>query len=281
MRTYSSIIHAEHLKQYINEVVLVISFANEASLNNLKNEYQIDIDPSRQHFLSGVNYFVGLRITRKQSKLEDNSDEVSKEVIKKVKPAIYGSSTKKHKTEMKSPVKRANGEGYYEYSNEGSFMDAGGYVLYIPGSYNEEEAIEAYDQFDNSFVEGGMISLVLEFLIFNVNHGQFLYKAQKFLVTHQSTITISEKVRGFDPTLYSTTNKGAGKLVAMYILAVVFQLLIVYCILKLIFASIYYAMDFFSGKRVYVSMNDIISLIVVGFSLTSVVYWYKQALDLK
>eukprot|EP00826_Nyctotherus_ovalis_P031033 TRINITY_DN2477_c0_g1_i15.p1 TRINITY_DN2477_c0_g1~~TRINITY_DN2477_c0_g1_i15.p1 ORF type:complete len:137 (-),score=32.02 TRINITY_DN2477_c0_g1_i15:163-573(-) len=107
-RTYSSIIHAAHTKKYINDVVLVMSFSKEESLNNLKNEYQTDIDPSKQHFLSEVNHFVGLRITRKQSELEDNSDETSKEVIKKVMPAIHGSSEKRHKTEMKNPVKARN-----------------------------------------------------------------------------------------------------------------------------------------------------------------------------
>jgi hypothetical protein len=261
------------LEDYIDKVVLEVSFFSDENLYKLLAEYGIVVNKETQHFLGGVNYLTGIRITRKQTELEVNDDSISKNVIKEVRPQIYNTVSKKYNKEQTSSPPN--------YERTGGYNNKGGYVLYLRGDSTLDNARDDYDTFKSSFKEKGMISLTLEFMFYNVNYGQFLYKAQKFLVTHQSTIRASETVRGFDPTLFKTNNKSQSHRTAIIAMSVLFQVLVLYTILKLIFTFIYYILDIISNKRIYISANDIASLIVVAFALASIAYWYRTLVDLK
>jgi len=235
------------------------------------------IDPETQHFLGGVNYLTGIRITRKESLLETNTDSISKAVITKVRPQIYTTVSKRYKKERTTRL--SNG---LNYERNGGYNNKGGYVLYLGGDLDLKGAEDKYEDFRKAFGdEKAMISITLEFIFYNVNYGQFLYKAQKFLVTHQSTIQATETVRGFDPSLFKTRNKSESFRTAIIVMSILFQVLVLYTILKVIFVSIYYVIDILSGKRIYILTNDIASLIVVAFAITSIGYWYKTLISLQ
>lgn len=270
-RTVYDVRSVSSIVDYLFYAVHEMSFLNVDVIMQLAKVANVDANP--YHFIGGINSVAGLRFTTKRARLIENKDPISKDVIKKVKPEIYDSPSKTYDTEEKEPF--VGDTKTYKWTKEKSFNDAGGYVVYLPGNSTYiGAAVEILDMYYNNWFDNKeMVTFAIEYLFYNPNFGRLIYMSQAFLVTHSGTVELYEKIRSCAPELYDS-NQGTGMLVLRLILNILFQVIVLYDLLKVIFKFIYHALDLFAGKKVFIPTNDIAAVITVSMCLTCIIYWY-------
>ena len=287
-RDSSEITIFEHVRKYLEQVIAKIPYTYNPSLGNT----DISLDAKKQHFISGMNYFVGLKLTIKQSQIKENKDKISQNVIPFIRSKIYTSPSKKYDTELKDdmtanypsyyPVKAPIGNnGILHYQTKGSYRNKGGYVLYVRGNSDQAEGLHQTISFINSFEDNRIISITAESMFYNVNYGYIFYLSQSFLVNHGSKIDTTTNMEGLDPRLYSTKMKPGYIVAIMLALQIIFQVIVLYELIKLIIKTAYYISDLVAGNKIYIAMNDIISLVIIAFCIADIAFWYQQYFQLK
>ena len=184
-----------------------ISFDTNVIIKNDDNTTRFRNDS--MHYIAGFNLLSGVRVTIKKTKLIRNNDKISKEVKPEIRPEIYHSSARKYETEdMDIDVDNS----YIKKDKAYTYKNKGGDSIYISGVNTYNEAIEKLNPILRSdsvpyFKQNETISIVFEYLFYNVNYGYLLYMAQGFLLNHQSTVTLTNRTIVIDPKLHSTSTK--------------------------------------------------------------------------
>ncbi len=263
----------DEVVQYLTNVVFPLSYNNDPSVYSL---FTIAPDDLYVHHMNGLNYMCGIRLTLKRARLATNSDQYSRNVLQYLRPEGYSSADATYDSEMKEPFGTTRSY-YYTYKN--SFNGKGGYVSYFTGNTTGPSALDQFEEMKSNdwFSANATISLTTELMFYNANYGTGLYMAVSLLVGNEGTATISEVVSGFQPQLYDSF-KSQSTLTLGFILQALFQVFVYYDILRVLIKFVYHAIDLFTGKKVSVPANDVVTPVVLVFSLVSISYWYIYVL---
>lgn len=257
LKTFSQIGTTDDLKEYLSEIVVGESFSSAAQHN----------------FISFANYLTGIRFTLKRAKLKANSDKISKSRFPRIRAEQYKDPFKKYSTENKDDF------GKYRHSKEDTFGDKGGYAVFMPGSMKREDAVNAVQELwqgTESWLEPNRtLSIIVEFMFYNINYDTIAYVAQGFLVNTGGMVAKHERWRTFNPNLYAAGRNNL-KLAFIYTFQVLFQLVTVYEIIKLIILFLHHAIDICTRKVVFLYLNDMVSIVTAAFALTCMVLWYRM-----
>jgi len=253
---FADIVTIQQLKTYLEEIVFPKTFPKGTK---------------GHRYLSYMNYVVGLRITLKRSELVRNNDKISKALYPEIRPKVYKDPFKKYSTQSKEKC------GTYTYSEAGTYKGRGGYSKFFPYGFELDNSEDIFDTIDDAFKhcfeDIRTFSIIIEFMFYNINYDTIVYIAHGFLIEGTGTLMNDRRWRTFNPNLY-VAGRNDAKLISIYVFQILFQVMILYEIIKIIIKFCYYAIDIFTGKRVYIFLNDVFSIITVAFGLTCVIYWY-------
>jgi hypothetical protein len=216
-----------------------------------------------------MNYVVGLRMTLKRSKLIENKDKISKKLFPEIRSKRYRDPFKKYSSQIEGEA------DFTQYSQGGTYKGRGGYSQFFPYNTKKSEALGYLTKLEGNWYDPQKtLSIIVEFMFYNINYDTIAYMAQGFLLEEAGVILNDRRWRTFNPNLYATGRNDA-KLVFMYIFQILFQVMVLYEIIKMVMKFCYFAIDICTGKRVYIFFNDVVSIITIVFGLTCAIYWYK------
>ena len=272
MRVAQNIKTLEELTDFIQKIMIPISFNNDVSI---KSSTANDED-NTAHFINGMNYMCGLQFTVKRTKLVANPDRYSKNAIIYSRKEEYGSANTEYDTEDKDPFGTST---IYTYTKKNSYNGKGGYVQFFPGKQTLSDANELMKEMvaNDWFVVNKTIALTTELLFYNSNYGSIIYFVANFLVQSSGNIGYDIRFRTGTPQLYDS-NQSTTSMGILFAIQIVFQLLMYLELLKIIISFIYHSIDLFTGKKIFIPTNDYMAVITIAFALTSRILWYRLVL---
>lgn len=259
--------------EYMRKVLLPLSYSNEQSI------YGESSENNTAHYLNGLNYMSGIRLTLKKIEMVPNSDKTSNQVFTSIRAEDYTTADATYKSEHKEPI--GTTKTFY-YTRKNSFNNKGGYVHYFPGDITKSEALNMFDELieNNWFTAIDTLSVTTELVFYNGHYKSGLYLAISFIIPNAGTAIMTETVEGFQPQLYDDFISDA-RITWQYLLQAVFQVLVYYEVLRLLMRFTCTVIYIVTGKKGNLKFSDLIATGLMALCLTSIVYWYKYIVGTK
>jgi len=259
--------------EYMRKVLLPLSYSNEQSIYGEASEN------STAHYLNGLNYMCGIRLTLKKIEMMPNYDKISNKVFTFIRAEDYTTADATYKSEYTKPIGTTS---TFNYTRKNSFNNKGGYVHYFPGHITKAEALFMFNHLiqNNWFTPIDTLSLTTELMFYNAHYRSGLYMSISFIIPNAGTAIVTETVEGFQPQLYDDFVSD-GRITWQYLLQAIFQALVYYDILRLLMKFIISVIYIVTGKKGSFKLRDVFAAGLMALCLASIVYHYKYILGTK
>jgi hypothetical protein len=272
-RKFADVKTIDEMVEYMRKVLLPLSYSNEQSIYGEASEN------ATVHYLNGLNYMCGIRLTLKKIEMVPNYDKISNKVFTFIRAEDYTTADATYKSEYTKPIGITS---TFNYTRKNSFNNKGGYVHYFPGHITKAEALLMFNNLidNNWFTPIDTLSLTTELMFYNAHYKSGLYMSISFIIPNAGTAIVTETVEGFQPQLYDDFVSG-GRITWQYLLQAVFQALVYYDTLRILMKFVVAVIYMVTGKKGNFKLSDVFAAGLMALCLTSIVYWYKYVLGTK
>ncbi|CDW82454.1 ryanodine-inositol-triphosphate receptor ca2 channel (rir-) family protein [Stylonychia lemnae] len=175
--TRQDITTSDQIYEYLNNLLLPVIFdeRTKATVSNpfITNQTYLDqLLNETAHYINNFNQFVGLRVTYKRQKMEQNPDDKSHKVLPNIAPERFNIKSPGDYPDYQEPIKVPNSNKVYNYHSDGGAFKVGGYTEIILGKRTYKEAQQQLSDMKNAgwFVDNNLLYMAVEIMTYNINY---------------------------------------------------------------------------------------------------------------
>ena len=192
IESYKNITKKEDIALFIQNVLIQEIF------NETIKEYTALTEG--YHYISGFNYFMGIRLTHNRAELiQDPTDTSTKKLIRK--RDYQGTASQSFSDVVESPF----GRNSTAYQSGGGFNNKGGYVHHFANDLTLQKANQTYqDLITDGLFDQNFLSLALEVVFYNENYQAGTVLIYQFLENNAGRVESYKDRRAFFESRYNS-----------------------------------------------------------------------------